>query len=93
MSITKTVKEHRKYFLSGKTRDYDFRIDSLKKLRDGIIRNKEKIYEALYKDLHKPKFEGLGTEVGLVLQPLQINSEKIYKDRHATALPAIQKEI
>lgn len=77
MSITETLNEHRKYFQSGKTRDYDFRIDSLVKLKDGVVRNRNKICEALYHDLHKPFFEGFGAEVALVLDEINYHLEHL----------------
>jgi len=46
------------------------RLKALKKLRKSIEKNERKIYEALKKDLNKPKFESLVGEVGFVLKEI-----------------------
>lgn len=60
----------RDYFLKGNTKDYEFRIDKLKRLKEVIIKNEELIYEALYKDLHKSSFESYVSEIGFVMSEI-----------------------
>ena len=55
-----------KYFDSQATKNIDFRIKQLKKLKDGMKKYEDKINEALYIDLGKHKNEAYMTEVGLV---------------------------
>lgn len=57
-------------FLSGKTLSYEFRIRQLQKLKQLIINYQDEILEALFKDLHKSRFEAYSTEVGYVLKSL-----------------------
>lgn len=59
------------FFKSGRTRDLDFRIDQLGKLREGLERNEARIYEALKSDLRKPPFEAYGGEVGILLEEIR----------------------
>lgn len=55
---------------SGKTRDVDWRIKKLKKLKENIKKYEDDILEALRVDLHKSYFEGYTTEVGIVYEEL-----------------------
>jgi aldehyde dehydrogenase (NAD+) len=61
------VEKQREFFNSHKTKDVDFRISQLKILRKAIYAYEDKLYDALWKDLHKSKFEAFATEIGLVL--------------------------
>jgi aldehyde dehydrogenase (NAD+) len=53
------------------SRGYDWRIAQLKALRRMLKENEPKILEALWKDLHKPAFECIATEHGLVLSEIE----------------------
>ncbi|MBP8986789.1 MAG: aldehyde dehydrogenase family protein, partial [Spirochaetes bacterium] len=64
--LDSTIKLQRKFFLDQKTKDVGFRIESLKKLKNAIIKYEDAIYDALKKDLNKPKFEAYTTEIGFV---------------------------
>jgi len=64
--IVQAVKSQYKYFGSGATLTYKFRLDSLKKLKIAIQKYEEKISEALKKDLGKHEFEAYGTEISIV---------------------------
>ncbi len=43
----------RNYFQDGRTLDVEFRIEKLRILKSAIVNYKEKIVDALYKDLRK----------------------------------------
>ncbi len=64
------VEAQRAYFNTHETKEYGNRVAQLKKLRKAILENKEAIYDALLKDLHKPRFETYCTEIGLVLEEI-----------------------
>lgn len=66
-SVSRLIGPQRIFFASGKTLSIEFRIEQLKKLRQAIIENEEKIEKALYNDLRKSKFEAHGTEIGIVM--------------------------
>lgn len=57
------IAAQRQFFASGATKSYEFRIEQLQKLKDAIAQYEEKILAALYADLHKPRFEGVITDV------------------------------
>lgn len=74
--IQNIIEKQREYFKRGETLDVDFRIDSLKRLKNCIMRYEKDIIDALYEDLHKSETESYMTEIGLVL------SELSYMIRH-----------
>jgi len=82
--IINIINEQDKFFKSGKTEDISFRIDTLKKLKSSIIEHEEEIFQALYKDLKKSKFESYATEIGIILDELNFfikNLKKISKNK------------
>ncbi|MBI1782874.1 MAG: aldehyde dehydrogenase family protein, partial [Sphingobacteriales bacterium] len=60
----------RKFFNSGATRPYAFRIKQLKALKESLLRHEEDLYAALYSDLKKSKEESWVTELGMVISEL-----------------------
>jgi aldehyde dehydrogenase (NAD+) len=48
-----------------------FRLDMLQKLRQTIVGAEERVFDALHRDLNKPKAEAYGTEIGIVLHELR----------------------
>ncbi|GAB6268802.1 MAG: aldehyde dehydrogenase [Smithella sp.] len=65
-SISQTLTQLRTFFASGKTRDIDFRITQLKKLKEGIRKYEAEIMAALYDDMRKPPFEAYASEIGIL---------------------------
>ena len=61
------VQKQRDYFATGKTKDVEFRIQQLKKIRQLVIDNEQSIMDALKKDLNKSKMEAFGTEIGFLI--------------------------
>lgn len=73
------LKEHKAYFNTGETRDIDFRIAQLKKLKMAIKKYENDILDALYKDLGKSEFEGYATEVGFTLNSISYMVKNLKK--------------
>ena len=67
------------YFNSNQTKDLDFRINSLKKLKNIIKSSEKDILDALNKDLRKSDFEGFTTEIGLVYEEINLHIKKLKK--------------
>jgi aldehyde dehydrogenase (NAD+) len=65
------------FFDSGKTKDLNFRRKSLDKLQEMILQNEEKIFEALYRDLGKPKTESYTSEIDYVLKEIRLHKKKL----------------
>jgi aldehyde dehydrogenase (NAD+) len=62
-ALKKLFQSQKEFFRSGKTRDINFRIGSLTKLKDTVQAYEQNIMDALYKDLHKDAIDGYATEV------------------------------
>ena len=79
MDYNKMLNNHKEYFNSGETLTYNFRIVMLKKLREAIIKNHDKIKIALYNDLSKSFEESYLTEIGLVLNEINYHIKNLNK--------------
>lgn len=79
MELTKKIELQRQFFASGATKDYNFRLASLEKLRGSIISHQDQILAALWQDLRKSEFEAYATEIGVVLNELKIVIGKLKK--------------
>ncbi|WP_461672328.1 aldehyde dehydrogenase [Priestia megaterium] len=64
------TKKQLSFFNSGKTKDVAFRIETLKKLRELVVRHEDDILKAVKADLNKPEMEAKRAEVGLVLSEI-----------------------
>ncbi len=56
-SIANILNKQRQFFATGKTKNVDFRIVQLKKLKQAVSDYQEKIAAAVKADLNRPKFE------------------------------------
>lgn len=63
--------KQREFFRSGKTRSIDFRLGQIHALRDVLMENEPRIYQALKSDLKKPPFESYGGELGIMLEEIR----------------------
>jgi len=73
------IAKQREFSNSGKTLDYKFRLATLKNLKEQIIKNESRIFDALYKDLGKPAFEAYASEIGVVLQEVNLALRNLRK--------------
>ncbi|MBQ4866318.1 aldehyde dehydrogenase [Priestia megaterium] len=64
------TKKQLSFFNSGKTKDVAFRIETLKKLKELVVRHEDDILKAVKADLNKPEMEAKRAEVGLVLSEI-----------------------
>ncbi|MCM3542435.1 aldehyde dehydrogenase [Priestia megaterium] len=71
------TKKQLSFFNSGKTKDVAFRIETLKKLRELVVRYEEDILKAVKADLNKPEMEAKRAEVGLVLSEIDFAVENL----------------
>jgi len=71
-NITGHLSAMRQYFHTGATRDYEFRKEQLKKLKQAVLNHEQDIYNALYQDLKKSKEESYATELGLLLAEINV---------------------
>lgn len=62
------LENQRSFFASGKTKEYSYRINALKSLKEAMIHYEKEINAALKKDLNKSAYETYLTEYGVSLQ-------------------------
>ncbi|MDR0139098.1 aldehyde dehydrogenase [Metabacillus idriensis] len=65
------------FFRSGKTKDVQFRIDALNKLKELMSSYEQEILDALKADLNKPEVEAKRAEIGLVLGEINFMIENL----------------
>ncbi len=76
--IKKIISGQRSYFYTGATLPVEFRIQALKKLKEIILKNEQKINEAIKRDLGKSPFETYMCETGLVLSEISYMLKHIH---------------
>ena len=64
IGLDELLQKQKDYFRTGETRDIEFRISKLKRLKKAIKIYEQKVLEALRKDLGKPEQESFFSEVG-----------------------------
>ncbi|MGL5416129.1 MAG: aldehyde dehydrogenase [Clostridium sp.] len=69
--------KQKEFFKTGKTKDLNFRIDNLRKLKKVIKDNEDEFLIALNKDLGKSKFEGYATEIGITYDEMNLHIKKL----------------
>lgn len=79
VNLSDDIIKQKEFFKTHKTKDLNFRIDALKKLKSTIIEYESKICDALYKDLHKSEFESYASEIGMVLEELHLHIKNLKK--------------
>lgn len=75
--IINSVKEQRIFFESEKTKDINYRIEQLKKLKKLIIEKEKEIVEAIKKDLRRCEFENYIHDVSFVVKEIDFMLENI----------------
>ncbi len=66
------LKKQKDFFLTGKTKDLSFRIDTLKKLKEVIRAHEKEILAAVYADLHKADIDAYGTEISGIYNEIRV---------------------
>ena len=64
--VTQLVQQQRAFFATGKTREVEFRLTQLHKLKQAIKDCQDEVMAAVHADLNKPGVEAYMTEVGVV---------------------------
>jgi aldehyde dehydrogenase (NAD+) len=68
--ISNIIASQRSFFKTGKTLEISLRIEKLKLLKEVIQQHESRIFEALYKDFKKPKFESILSETAFIMREL-----------------------
>ena len=77
MDTSVLTTQMRDYFETGVTKNYNFRLEQLQKLKACVQKYEIEIFEALHKDLHKSKEECWITENGFFLSEIGIAIKKL----------------
>ena len=64
--VSKIVCQQREYFATGDTKNIYFRIQQLKKLKQLITDNEDRIYQSLQLDIKKPQLESFAGEITIL---------------------------
>ena len=70
MESSEIVSEQKSFFNSNKTKEVQFRIETLTKLKRILKANEDKLYTAIYDDFKKSKFETYIAELALIYNEL-----------------------
>ena len=70
MEIQEIVSKQKDFFKTQQTKNIKFRKMYLEKLRNVILQNESLLYEAIYKDFGKSKFDTFTTEISFVLNDI-----------------------
>ena len=83
MDILKIVNQQKAFFNSNSTKEVNFRIETLKKLKHLLKENEDKLYTAIYSDFKKSEFETYLTEISLIYNEINdsINNLKKWSKR------------
>jgi aldehyde dehydrogenase (NAD+) len=65
------------FFNSGQTKDVNFRKQKLQALRKSILTHEKDIIEALHQDFKKSAFETIASEIGVVIDEINLHIKKI----------------
>lgn len=79
MNITELMERQRSFYNSGATRDVDFRLAQLKKLKEKVQDKEKEIMNALFMDLGKSPFESYETEIGIFYQEIDHTIKNLRK--------------
>lgn len=68
--IVQCIDSQRAFFATHQTKNLEFRLGQLRKLKETILRYEKKIEQALWEDLHKSPEEAYLTEISLVISEI-----------------------
>lgn len=94
MSFENVLKNQRKFFTKGNTKSIEFRLKQLNKLKAGIKKYEKSLNYALYKDLHKSKFESYATEIGYVYKSISYTIKNLenWMEKEYVQMPIYQMD-
>jgi aldehyde dehydrogenase (NAD+) len=69
-TIAEILQKQRDFFQTGITKDLEFRLAQLQKLKQAIVQHQTEIVQALQADLHRAAAESYGTEIILILNEI-----------------------
>jgi len=77
--ISQHIIDQKVFFSTQQTKDVNFRLSQLKKLKSSILKNRSALEDALWKDLHKSPEESYITEISVVIGELNHHIKHLKK--------------
>jgi aldehyde dehydrogenase (NAD+) len=71
------IQKQRDFFSQGETKNIEYRVEALQKLRKLIKDNEQNLMGALKEDLNKSKFDSFITEIGIVLEEIRFTLKNV----------------
>jgi len=93
MDFARIFQSQKEFFNSHRTKDIAFRKDTLVKLKNLLKANENQLYEAIYKDFRKGKFDTFLTELNLVYNEIDFflkNLKKLSKPKKVKTALSLQ---
>ncbi len=79
MDIKDIILKQQKFFNSNTTKEPDFRVIQLKKFKSLLKENEDLLYDAIYEDFGKSKYETYISEMSLIYHELNVFIKKVKK--------------
>jgi NAD-dependent aldehyde dehydrogenases len=93
MDFVRIFQSQKDFFNSHRTKNVAFRKDTLVQLKDLLKANEDQLYEAIYKDFRKGKFDTFLTELNLVYNEIDFflkNLDKLSKPKKVKTALSLQ---
>src|SRR5690554_6132896 len=78
-SLNQLIKGQNVFFNTNSTKEVVFRVEQLKKLKSILESKENELYDAIYKDFKKSKFDAFTTELALVYLDIDEAVSKVQK--------------
>jgi NAD-dependent aldehyde dehydrogenases len=79
MNPEEIIEQQRTFFNSNQTKNVEFRIEQLQKIKTLLKDNESLLYEAIYEDFGKSEFETYASELSLIYGEINIAIKKVRK--------------
>lgn len=79
MKYQNIINNQRLFFDTNTTKDISFRVQELKRLKNVLLENEELLYDAIYKDFKKSRYETYITEISLIYNEIDLSLSNIKK--------------
>ncbi|WP_298548163.1 aldehyde dehydrogenase family protein [uncultured Aquimarina sp.] len=79
MNYQEIVTTQKTFFNTNTTKDISFRVKELKRLKSVLQKNEELLYEAIYRDFKKSKYETYTTELAIIYHEIDLALVNIKK--------------
>ena len=93
MDFQHIFQSQKDFFNTHKTKDISFRKENLRKLKALLLKNEDRLYEAIYKDFRKSKFDNFLTELNMIYNEINFfikNLDRLSKPKKVKTALSLQ---